>query len=243
MDEKFIRTMMIYGEDAISLLKNKKVAIFGIGGVGGYVTEALARSGIGKFVLVDNDVVSLSNINRQIIATLDTVGQYKVDVMKKRILSINDEAQIEVKKCFFLDNEENFDFSSYDYIIDAIDTVSAKIKLAEIATRLNIPLISSMGTGNKINPMGFIITDINKTEMDPLAKVMRYELRKRGISKLKVCYSKEKPLVPLIKEVNEKTNKVTPGSSAFVPSSAGLLIASEVIKDLTLEYVREELKR
>lgn len=243
MDEKLVRTMMIYGEDAISLLRNKKVAIFGVGGVGGYVVESLARSGIGSFVLVDNDVVSFSNINRQIIATLDTVGQYKVDVMKKRILSINDKAIVEAKKCFFLGNEEDFDFSSFDYIVDAIDTVSSKIKLVEIANKLDIPLISSMGTGNKVNPMGFIITDINKTEMDPLAKVMRYELRQRGIKKLKVCYSKEQPLKPLITEINDANKKITPGSNAFVPASAGLLIASEVIRDLTNNCAREELKR
>lgn len=231
MEDRLSRTKLLYGDEAIDLLKNKKVAIFGIGGVGGYVCEALARTGVGKFLLVDNDVINESNINRQIIATYNTISQYKVDVMKERILSINLDAIVDVKKMFVLpDNINELDFGDVDYIVDAIDTVKAKIALVGKANEYKIPMISSMGTGNKFNPMGFIVADINKTEMDPLAKVMRQELRKRGIKHLKVVFSKEEPVKTSL--INEETKKAVPGSNAFVPSAAGLLIASEVIKDL-----------
>lgn len=232
MKEQFQRTALIYGQEAIECLANKHVAIFGIGGVGGYVCEALARSGVGQFTLVDNDKVSISNINRQIIATLDTVGEYKTEVMKKRILSINDSAKVNVVNEFFLDEQNSgIDFIQFDYIVDSIDTVKAKIELVKIANEKNIPIISSMGAGNKVNPMGFVITDINKTEMDPLAKVMRRELRALGIKKLKVAYSKESPIKPK-ESISENGKREVPGSNAFVPSACGLLIASEVIKDL-----------
>lgn len=208
------------------------VAIFGVGGVGGYVVEALARTGVGHFTLIDNDTVALSNFNRQIIATKETLGKYKVDAMKERILSINDEAVVEVKKMFVLpENINEIDFSQFDYIVDAIDTVKAKLAIIAKAKELNIPMISSMGAGNKLNPMGFIVTDINKTDTCPLAKKIRYELRQMGIKKLKVVYSKEQP-VELKKQLFNENKKLVPGSTAFVPSACGLLIASEVINDL-----------
>lgn len=243
MEETFSRTELIYGKPAIEKLKKSHVAVFGIGGVGGYVVEALARSGVGHFTLIDADKVSVSNINRQIIATQDTVGQDKVDVMKVRILSINPNAIVETKKIFFLpENSKEIEFEKFDYIVDAIDTVKAKIELVCIATEKNIPIISSMGAGNKVNPTGFLISDINKTEVDPLAKVMRTELRKRGIKHLKVVYSKEKPIKP-VETISENGRRETPGSNAFVPSAAGLLIASEVVRDLTNNVARGELKR
>ena len=240
MENQFQRTELILGSDAIEKLNNAKVCIFGIGGVGGYVCEALARAGIGKFVLVDNDTVNITNLNRQIIATHKTIGKYKVDVMKDRILDINPNAIVEVHKCFYLpENEADFDFKSYDYIIDAIDTVTAKISLIVNAKNNNIPIISSMGTGNKLNPSMLEVTDIYKTNVDPLAKVMRLELKKRHINKLKVVYSKEIPLKPINEEFNEQ-NKPIPGSTSFVPSAAGILIASEVIKDIT--GIRNDVK-
>lgn len=232
MDDRFIRTEMIFGQDAMDQLRSKHIAIFGIGGVGGYVVEALVRSGVEHITIIDNDVVSISNINRQIIATEDTIGQPKVEVMKKRILSINKNVEVNDKQMFVTsDNIKELDFKSFDYIVDAIDTVKSKIELVKIAYELDIPIISSMGTGNKINPMGFAVSDINKTEMDPLAKVMRRELRNIGIKKLKVVYSKEEPIKPNI-DIEENGRHI-PGSNAFVPAAAGLLIASEVIKDLT----------
>lgn len=249
MANQFVRTELIYGKPAIEALKNAHVAVFGVGGVGGYVVEALARSGVSHFTLIDNDKVSLTNINRQIIATLDTVDKYKVDVMKERILSINDKAIVETKKLFFLpENKDEFDFNKYDYVVDCIDTVKAKIALVEACNVSNTPLISSMGAGNKVNPMGFMVTDIFKTEMDPLAKVMRTELKKRRIKHLKVVYSKEKPLEPLsenvdLSDASLNTKRITPGSNAFVPTAAGLLIASEVVRDLTNDVARSELKR
>lgn len=231
MKEQFSRTANIYGEKAIEKLNNSHVAVFGVGGVGGYVVEALARSGIGKFTLVDNDTICESNLNRQIIATYDSIGKDKVTVMKERILSINPDAVVITKKCFFLpENQDDFDFSQYDYVVDAVDTVSAKIALVLKAQEANVPIIASMGAGNKIDPTQFVVTDIYKTEMDPLAKVMRRELKSRGIKHLKVVYSKEKPIVPVVSE------RKAPGSNAFVPSTCGLIIASEVIKDLT-EFV------
>ena len=245
MINEFSRTESIYGKEAMKKLKESHVAIFGIGGVGGYVAEALARSGVGSFTLIDHDTVTITNLNRQIIATHDTIGKYKVDVMKDRILSINPNAKVEVKRCFYSDeNKDEFSFDKYDYIIDAIDSVKSKISLVLHANLCKKPIISSMGAGNKVNPMGFVVTDIYKTEMDPLAKVMRSELRKLGIKKLKVIYSKEKPLKPIKGEDEEITNKrEIPGSNAFVPSAAGLLIASVVVRDLTDEVAREELKR
>ncbi len=232
MDERFSRSELIYGEEAMAKLSKCHVAIFGVGGVGGYVAEALARTGIGKFTLIDNDVVALSNFNRQIIATKETIGKYKVDVMKDRILSINDKAVVEVKKMFILpENIDEIDFSQFDYIVDAIDTVKAKLAIIKKANELNIPMISSMGAGNKLNPMGFVVADINKTEYDPLAKKIRFELRKLGIKKLKVVFSKERPVELKEQQFNEN-KKPIPGSNAFVPSACGLLIASEVINDL-----------
>ena len=225
MLNQFSRTEMLIGEEGINRLNDSKVAIFGIGGVGSYVAEALARCGVGKFILVDNDKVTITNINRQIIATTKTIGQYKVD--------INPEAKIETYKTFYMPdcNEEILD-SSVSYVVDAIDTVTAKIFLVEEATRLNIPVISSMGTGNKLDPSKFEITDIYKTSVCPLAKVMRKELRQRNIKQLNVLYSKEEPVKPR-KESEEKTAKrQVPGSIAFSPSVAGLMIASKVVKDL-----------
>ena len=233
MSEKFSRSELIYGKEAMAKLSKCHVAIFGVGGVGGYVAEALARTGIGHFTLIDNDTVALSNFNRQIIATKDTLGKYKVDVMKERILSINENAVVEVKKMFVLpENIDEIDFSQFDYIVDAIDTVKAKLAIIKKANDLNIPMISSMGAGNKLNPMGFIVTDINKTDTCPLAKKIRYELRQMGIKKLKVVYSKEQP-VELKEQLFNENKKPIPGSNAFVPSACGLLIASEVINDLT----------
>lgn len=236
MKEQFIRTAMLLGEEGIDKLQTKRVAVFGIGGVGGHVVEALARSGVGALDLIDNDVVSVSNINRQIIATYDTVGRYKTEVMKERILSINPECKVTIYNTFYLPEERNkFPFTEYDYIVDAIDTVTAKIDLAVLSQELSIPLISSMGTGNKLDPSQFEITDIYKTSICPLAKVMRKELRDRGVNKLKVIYSKEearKPL-PLEEEAQSETKRrATPGSTAFVPAVAGLMIAGEVIREL-----------
>lgn len=224
MEAQFSRTSLVFGEDAINQLASKNVMIFGIGGVGGYVTEALARSGIGKISIVDDDVVSESNINRQVIALHSTINKNKVDVMKERLLDINPNLQVQTYKCFFLpQNEDDFDFSKYDYIVDAVDTVTAKICIIEKAKRSNVPVISCMGTGNKLNPMGFKVADISKTSVCPLARVMRRELNSRNIKNVKVVYSEEKPSI---------VTKDFPGSVSFVPGAAGLLIASEVIKDL-----------
>ena len=224
MDQRFERTSLLLGETAIEKLSKCHVAVFGVGGVGGYVVEALARSGVGSFTLVDNDVVSITNINRQIIATTDTIGRLKVDVMKERILSINPSAVVNVYPLFVKeDNLSSLPFESFDYVVDAIDTVKSKIAIIVKVKENNKPIISSMGAGNKMNPMGFVVSDINKTEVDPLAKSVRLQLRKLGIKGVKVVYSKELPI---------KTGTSVPGSNAFVPSAAGLLIASEVIKDL-----------
>ena len=233
MLNQFSRTELILGNEAMGKLNNSTVAIFGIGGVGGYVCEALARSGVGHFILVDSDTVAITNINRQIIATLDTVGKYKCDVMKDRILSINPNAKIEIFNKFFLpENQDEFDFKKYDYVVDAVDTVTAKIAIVMKAKENNIPVISAMGAGNKLNPAMLEVSDIFKTSVDPLAKVMRIELKKRHINKLKVVYSKELPIKP--RESLEESNKrEIPGSNAFVPTTMGLIIASEVVKDLT----------
>lgn len=237
--EQFIRTEMLLGAETLEKLQNAHIAVFGVGGVGGYVVEALARSGVGQFDLIDNDTVALSNINRQIIATHSSVGKYKADVMKERILDINPAAKVNVYKCFFLpENSKEFDFGKYTYIVDAIDTVTAKLELIVRANEAGVPIISSMGTGNKLNPTMLEVSDIYSTQVCPLARVMRTELKKRGIKKLKVVYSKEQPIKCLKKEkdniISENTGRIkdVPGSVAFVPSVAGFIIAGEVIKDI-----------
>ena len=248
MLNQFSRTQLTFGVEAMEKLKNAKVAVFGIGGVGGYVCEALVRSGLHNIVLIDDDKVCMTNVNRQIIATLSNVGKYKCDVMKERLLDINPKANIEIHKTFFLpENINEFDFKSYDYVVDAIDTVTAKIALILECKKLNIPVISAMGAGNKINPAMLKVDDLYKTKVDPLAKVMRYELKKRGVKKLKVVYSVERPIRPY-EDMSIScykhcicppgTRKCTvrrdiPGSNAFVPPVMGLIIASEVVKDIT----------
>lgn len=222
MENQFSRTELVIGKEKVDILKKSKVAIFGIGGVGSYVVEGLARSGIGNFILVDKDEVSISNINRQIISTHNTVGNPKVEVAKKRILEINPNANVEIYQEFFMPDTEGIIDDSIDYIVDAVDTVTAKLELIVRANKLNIPIISCMGTGNKLDPTKFEIADIYKTSVCPLAKVMRKELKARGIKKLKVLYSKEEAI---------KTEGVI-GSISFVPSVAGLIISGEVIKDL-----------
>lgn len=232
---EFQRTALLLGEDNILKLNNKTVAIFGVGGVGGYVCEALARSGVGHFVIVDNDNVSITNINRQIIALHNTIGRAKVDVMKERILEINPNAEVIAIKEFILpNNSSSFDFKSYDYVVDCVDTVTAKIEIVLKSIESSTKVISSMGAGNKLNPQAFKVADIYKTSVDPLARVLRYELRKRGVKKLKVVYSTEQPLKIDDSNIDEDKGlrRTLPGSNAWVPASAGLLIASEVIKDL-----------
>lgn len=243
MKEQFERTAMLIGAEKVEKLTNCHVAVFGVGGVGGYVCEALARSGIGKIDLVDMDTVSVSNINRQIIATMSSVGKYKTEVMKERILDINPDIQVTIHNCFFLkDTVDQFEFDQYDYVVDAVDTVTAKLLLVEVCTQKKIPIISSMGAGNKLDPTAFKVADIYKTSVCPLAKVMRKELKNRGIKKLKVVYSEEQALTPQelvdVKAepgVFNMKKRSTPGSIAFVPSVVGLIIASEVIKDLVAE--------
>ena len=249
--EQFSRTEMLIGAEALECLHRARVAVFGIGGVGGYVVEALARSGIGAFDLIDNDVVTESNINRQIIANHETIGRYKVDVMKERILSINPQARVQVYPCFFLpENAAEFDFSQYTYVVDAVDTVTAKLEIIMRARAAGVPVISSMGTGNKLDPTKFVVTDIHKTSVCPLAKVMRRELKKRGVESLKVVYSTEEAMKPLVIDGSKSaadtthcaaepmqngaaaTRRSTPGSVSFVPSVAGLIVAGEVIKDI-----------
>ena len=233
MSEKFQRTEMLLGSDAMEKLKDSHVAVFGVGGVGGYTAEALVRSGIGKLTLVDSDIVAESNINRQIIATTKTVGRYKTEVMKERALEINPEIKVEERRCFFLpDTAAEFDFTQYDYVVDAVDTVTAKLALVQAADAAGVPIISCMGAGNKLNPGAFEITDIYKTSVCPLAKVMRRELKQRGIKKLKVLYSKEEALKPRTEVTPQEGRRATPGSIAFVPSVAGLMIAVEVIRDI-----------
>lgn len=225
MQEQFVRTALLVGREGVERLEKKKVAVFGIGGVGGHVAEALARSGVGRFLLVDSDRVALSNVNRQIIATLDTVGRFKTEVMRERIMSINSWAQVEGRECFFLpENAHTFDFSDCDYVVDAVDTVTAKLELIQCARRAGVPVISSMGAGNKLDPTRFEVADIYETSVCPLARVMRRELRKRGVDSLKVVYSREEAMKPPGADI--------PGSVAFVPSVAGLIIAGEVIRDL-----------
>lgn len=230
MPEQFSRTELLLGQEAMDRSCQSRVAVFGIGGVGGHVVEALARAGIGYLDLIDHDKVSMSNINRQIIATFDTVGMDKVDVMKERILSINPDARVETHRCFYLpENADMFDLLQYSYVVDAIDTVTAKIELVLRAKEAGVPVISCMGTGNKLNPMQLEIADIYQTSVCPLAKVMRRELRKRNVEKLKVLYSKEEP----IKNYLSMQGRAIPGSVSFVPSAAGLIIASEVVKELS----------
>lgn len=236
MKEQFSRIEALIGEESMYRLQQATIAVFGVGGVGGFAVEALARSGIGAFDLIDNDTVSVSNLNRQIIATIDTIGRSKVEVMKERILSINPEAKVRIRQSFFLpEKKEEYDFREYSYVIDAVDTVTAKIAIIQFAKEAGVPVISSMGTGNKLNPMELEVVDISKTSVCPLAKVMRKELKDRGIKGVKVVYSKEQPIQPKfsLEEVDPVAKRRgTPGSTAFVPSVAGLIIASEVIKDL-----------
>ena len=248
MLNQFSRTQLLLGKEGIDRLAEAKVAVFGIGGVGGYVVEALARSGVGSFVLVDDDKVCLTNLNRQIIATRSTVGKYKTDVMRDRILDINPQAQVEVRQCFYLpENADEFDFSEYSYVVDAVDTVTAKLEIIMRAKQTGTPVISSLGAGNKLDPTKFQVADIYDTTICPLARVMRRELRKRNVKNLKVVYSTEKSIRPLEDmSISCRTNCICPpgakhkcterrdipGSVAFVPSVAGLIIAGEVVKDL-----------
>ncbi len=244
MSEQFSRTELLLGSESMERLADSRVAVFGIGGVGGHVVEALVRSGIGAIDLIDSDTVCESNLNRQLIATRSTIGKFKVDAMKERIMDINPDCKVTVHKCFYLpETAGEFDFIQYDYIIDAVDTVTAKIALVMQAKECNVPIISSMGAGNKLNPAEFEVADIYKTSVCPLAKVMRRELKKRGVKKLKVVYSKEEARTPITLESKDEQEqdggcvrkRQTPGSTAFVPSVAGLIIASEVIKDLVMK--------
>ncbi len=224
---------MLFGKKAMQKLASARVAVFGIGGVGGYVVEALARSGIGALDLIDNDTVSLTNINRQIIATLETVGKYKVDIAAQRVKEINPDCVVNTHNIFYLpQNADALDFSQYDYVVDAIDTVAGKLAIIEKAYNCGVRVISCMGTGNKTDPTAFRVADINQTSVCPLARVMRRELKKRGITALKVVYSREEPLKPLENSGEASQRREIPASCAFVPSVAGLIIAGEVIKDL-----------
>ena len=247
---RFSRTELLLGDEAMKKLENSRVAVFGVGGVGGYTVEALARSGVGTIDIIDDDKVCLTNINRQIIALTSTIGKYKVDVAEERIKDINPKITVNKYKMFFTpETSGEFDFSQYDYVVDAIDTVTGKIMLVEAAQKAGTPIISSMGAGNKLDPTAFEVADIYKTSVCPLAKVMRRELKKRGIKKLKVVYSKEKALTPIDETENScrshcicppgsartcTQRRQVPGSTAFVPSVVGLIIAGEVIKDLTV---------
>lgn len=248
MLNQFSRTELLLGKEAMERLRGSRVAVFGIGGVGGYVCEALVRSGVGAFDLIDDDKVCLTNLNRQIIATRSTVGKYKTEVMKERMLDINPEVQAETHQCFFLpENADTFPFEEYDYVVDAVDTVTAKLELVMKCKEKNVPIISSMGAGNKLDASQFRVADIYKTKVCPLAKVMRRELKKRGVKKLKVVYSEEQPIRPVEDmAISCRTHCICPpgaahkcterrdipGSVAFVPSVAGLIIAGEVVKDL-----------
>lgn len=253
MLNQFSRTELLFGKAAMEKLASSRVAVFGIGGVGGYTCEALVRSGVGAFDLIDDDKVCLTNLNRQIIATRKTVGKYKAEVMKERMLEINPDVKVEIHKCFFLpENADEFPFEDYDYIVDAVDTVTAKLELVMKAKEKGVPIISSMGAGNKLDPTMFRVADIYKTKVCPLAKVMRRELKKRGVKKLKVVYSEEQPTRPIDDmAISCRTHCICPpgakhkcterrdipGSTAFVPSVVGLIIAGEVIKDLTKDVV------
>lgn len=233
MSEIFTRTAMLLGNDAMERLRFSRVAVFGVGGVGGYTVEALARSGVGSLDLIDNDVVSESNINRQIIALHSTIGQYKVDAAKARIADINPDCAVTAHKLFFMpDTADLIDFTQFDYVVDAIDTVTGKIEIIMRAKAAGVPVISSMGAGNKLDPTAFEVADIYKTSVCPLARVMRREMKKRGVKSLKVVYSREEALRPENGGISQDSGKAVPGSSAFVPSAAGLIIASEVVKDI-----------
>lgn len=237
MGNQFKRSKLLFKNSGMEALQKARVIVFGVGGVGGYVVEALARSGLSHLTLVDNDVISETNINRQIIATYNTIRQSKVEVMKKRILSINPDAEVEIRQCFYLpENAYEFDYSQYDYVVDCVDTVAAKISIILEAKKCGVPIISAMGAGNKMHPEMLEIADISKTSVDPLAKVIRTELRKRGINHLKVIYSKEIPveIEPDDEdlELKEKSGRPAPGSNAFVPSAMGLIMAGEIIRDL-----------
>lgn len=255
MLDRFSRTQLVFGKEAMDRLKGSRVAVFGVGGVGGYTVEALARSGVGAIDIIDNDKVCLTNINRQIIATGKTVGKYKVDVAKERIEEINPDCKVTAFRTFYMpETADRFDFTKYDYIVDAIDTVTGKIALIENAKKAGTPIISSMGAGNKVDPTAFEVADIYKTSVCPLARVMRYELKRRGIKKLKVVYSKEKPIPPIDDEDPNGENgclseedkvagkRQVPGSTAFVPSVAGLIIAGEVIKDIIGYKAADEIR-
>ena len=243
MSDIFSRTQLLVGEEAMDILANSRVAVFGVGGVGGYAVEALARSGVGALDLIDDDKVCITNINRQIIALGSTVGMYKVDAAAQRIHDINPDCKVTCHKMFYMpETADKLDFSQYDYVIDAIDTVTGKIEIIIQAQKAGVPVISSMGAGNKLDPTAFEVTDIYKTSVCPLARAMRYQLKRRGIKKLKVVYSKEQPIVPQGQAVDDGSGNTdmrtgaakrsTPGSTAFVPSVAGLIIGGEVIKDL-----------
>lgn len=249
MLNQFSRTQLLLGKEAMDALSGSRVAVFGIGGVGGYVCEALVRSGVGAFDLIDDDKICLTNLNRQLIATRSTVGKYKVDVMEARMKDINPNVDIRTHKCFFLpENADEFPFSEYDYVVDAVDTVSAKLSLAVKAQEAGVPIISSMGAGNKLDATAFRVADIYKTSMDPLARVMRRELKKRGVKKLKVVYSQEQPIRPIEDmSISCRTHCICPpgakhkcterrdipGSTAFVPSVVGLIIAGEIVRDIS----------
>ena len=235
MNEQFSRTGILLGEAAVRKLNKARVAVFGIGGVGGYTVEALARCGVGQLDLIDSDTVSVSNINRQILATHSSVGKLKVEVAKARILDINPECSVRTYPIFYLpETAQQFDFTQYDYIVDAIDTVTGKLQLVERAVAAGTPIICSMGTGNKLDPAAFMVSDISKTSMCPLARIMRKELKKRGIHHLKVVYSQEEALTPDVdpEELARSGKRQIPGSVAFVPGAAGLILAGEVVKDL-----------
>ena len=233
MEHPFLRNEMLWGPEAQARLARAHVLLLGLGGVGSYAAECLARSGVGELTLVDSDTITLTNLNRQIIALHSTIGRPKTEVMAERIKDINPEADVSVRNCFFLpENADEFDFSSYDYVVDAVDTVTAKLAIISQAKKAGVPVISSMGTGNKLSPAMLEVSDISKTSVCPLAKVMRYELKKRGIKNVKVVYSKENPIKPRFEASDSGERRAVPGSVSFVPSAAGLIIASEVIKDL-----------
>ena len=244
MVNQFSRTELLLGKEAMERLANCRVAVFGIGGVGGYVVEALVRSGIGAIDLIDNDKVALTNINRQLYATHATIGRYKVDVAAERVAEINPNVKVTTFKTFFMTETAcNFDFSQYDYVVDAIDTVTGKIELVLQAQEVGTPIISSMGAGNKLDPTAFEVADVYQTSVCPLAKVMRKELARRGVKQLKVVYSKEPPLTPFDDvEVDDSAKRQVPGSTAFVPSVVGLIIAGEIIKDLTKGLIEQNIK-
>ena len=250
MSDRFSRTELLFGEEAMKILAASRVAVFGVGGVGGYAVEALARSGVGALDIIDDDKVCVTNINRQIIALDSTVGMYKVDAAAQRIREINPDCKVSCHKMFYMpETADKLDFSQYDYVIDAIDTVTGKIEIIMQAKQAGIPVISSMGAGNKLDPTRFEVTDIYKTSVCPLAKVMRYQLKRRGVKKLKVVYSKEEPITPQGQAVDDGSGKTdmrsgsarrsTPASVAFVPSVVGLIIAGEVIKDIVKKAAKE----